>query len=482
MKKRSLRDMAIREEMGTVKNLKQDIASVCARLSNIILITFPFALCWFGYYAKRIANPFYLRGSLLVVAMFAVLYVIFSRIYDAFELSFHQVSELICSQLLSLLFADGIMFLTLWLMMRRFPNIFPALAALAGQAFFAAVWSAVADKCYFALFSAKPSALIYDVHCKTADLIREYGLERKFDIRAVVNVNECLRDMDMLEGIEVLFLNDLQSHDRNIFLKYCMERDITAYVSPRVGDLLLSGARRRHMFHLSVLQAERYHPGLAYLFTKRLMDITFSMAAILLFFPIMAVTAAAIKIYDGGPVLYKQARLTQNGRRFNMLKFRSMRVDAEKDGVARLSTGNSDTRVTPVGRVIRRLRIDELPQLFCTFTGSMSLVGPRPERPELAEQYAAELPEFSLRLQAKAGLTGYAQVYGKYSTLPYNKLQMDLMYIAHPSIWEDFRIILATAKVLFMPESTAGMEDGAAPIADERDGNAEVESVVNGTQ
>lgn len=463
-----------------MKNYKHSVLLACVNLLNIILLTVPFALCWFGYYAKRIADPFYLKGNLLVVAMFTVLYVIFSRIYDAFEISFHQVSELIGSQLLSLLFADGIMFLALCLMMRHFPNIFPALAALAGQALFAAVWSVVTDKCYFALFPAKPSAVIYDVHCEMGDLVHRYGLERKFDIRRVVNVNECWENMDMLDGIEVLFLNDLHSHDRNIFLKYCVEKDITAYVAPRVGDMLLSGARRKHMFHVSVLQVERYHPGLAYLFTKRLIDIVLSIVAILLLSPIMVITAAAIKICDGGPILYKQARLTQNGRCFNMPKFRSMRVDAEKDGVARLSAGDSDTRVTPVGRVIRKLRIDELPQLFCTLTGSMSLVGPRPERPEIAEQYTAELPEFSLRLQVKAGLTGYAQVYGKYNTLPYDKLQMDLLYIAHPSILEDLRILFATVKTLFMSESTEGME--ANVLLDQEIEAAKAENAVNSTQ
>jgi len=159
-------------------------------------------------------------------------------------------------------------------------------------------------------------------------------------------------------------------------------------------------------------------------------------------------------------VLYRQPRLTKNGKVFHVLKFRSMRVDAEKDGVARLSTGDKDDRITPVGRIIRKVRIDELPQLLNILGGSMSVVGPRPERPEIAEQYEKELPEFRLRLQVKAGLTGYAQVYGKYNTTPYDKLQMDLMYIANPSFLEDLRIIFATVKILFVPESTDGVGEG----------------------
>ena len=174
----------------------------------------------------------------------------------------------------------------------------------------------------------------------------------------------------------------------------------------------------------------------------------------------MAAVAIAIKLTDHGPIFYRQCRLTKDGKKFDVLKFRSMRVDAEKDGVARLSSGEHDDRITPVGHFIRKCRLDELPQLINILKGDMSLVGPRPERPEIAAQYEEELPEFDLRLQAKAGLTGYAQVYGKYNTTPYDKLQMDLMYISNPSIIEDIKIMFATVKILFMPESTEGISEG----------------------
>ena len=146
--------------------------------------------------------------------------------------------------------------------------------------------------------------------------------------------------------------------------------------------------------------------------------------------------------------------------------FRSMRVDAEADGVARLSTGDRDSRITPIGKLIRKCRIDELPQFINILKGDMSVVGPRPERPEIAAKYEKELPEFRLRLQAKAGLTGYAQIYGKYNTTPYDKLSMDLTYIAHPSVMQDLKLIFATIKILFKPESTAGIAEGQVTAAD----------------
>ena len=157
----------------------------------------------------------------------------------------------------------------------------------------------------------------------------------------------------------------------------------------------------------------------------------------------------------------KAAIVHPTGTGKSYIAFKLMRVDAEKDGVARLSTGDKDDRITKVGHIIRACRLDELPQLLNILKGDLSVVGPRPERPEIAAQYCEEMPEFALRLQAKAGLTGYAQVYGKYNTTPYDKLQMDLMYIAHPSLIEDLKIMLATVKILFMPESTEGVAEGA---------------------
>lgn len=280
------------------------------------------------------------------------------------------------------------------------------------------------------------------------------------DLRAAL-----AEDLALLERVEVVFLFGVHSHERNIILKQCIAQGVEVYLIPTIGDVLMSGAKRMHLFHLPILRAARYNPGPEYLFVKRAIDLAASGLALAVFSPVMLGAALAIRWTDGGPVFYRQKRLTQNGRVFEVLKFRSMRVDAEKDGVARLSTGKSDDRITPVGRVLRKYRLDELPQLINILRGEMSLVGPRPERPEIAAQYQQELPEFSLRLQAKAGLTGYAQVYGKYNTTPYDKLKMDLMYIANPSLGEDLMIIFATIKILFQPESTEGVNDGQTTAA-----------------
>ena len=207
---------------------------------------------------------------------------------------------------------------------------------------------------------------------------------------------------------------------------------------------------------------------------KRTMDIVASGLALILLSPIFLVTAIAVKS-DGGPAFYRQKRLTKGGKVFEILKFRSMRIDAEKYSGAVLSSGENDPRITKVGRIIRAYRLDELPQLINILKGDMSLVGPRPERPEIQAKIEKEVPEFSLRLQAKAGLTGYAQVYGKYNTSFYDKLLMDLMYISRPSILEDLTIILATLRILTSKESTEGVGESENALEYRRDDESVVE-------
>lgn len=334
------------------------------------------------------------------------------------------------------------------------------------QILLSAVWCRAAHIWYFSTFPAKRTAIIYDQREGMQNLISQYGLSKKFDVVAVDDVVGALdKDLSILEGVDVVFLCGIHSHERNVILKRCIAEDVQMYLVPRIGDVIMSGAKKMHMFHLPILRVERYDPAPEYLFLKRAVDLIIAGLALLILSPVMLIVAIAIKATDGGPVFYKQCRLTKDGKTFPVLKFRSMRVDAEKDGVARLSTGENDDRITPVGRFIRKCRLDELPQLLNILAGQMSLVGPRPERPEIAAQYEKELPEFALRLQTKAGLTGYAQVYGKYNTTPYDKLQMDLMYIANPSIIEDFKIMFATVKILFEAESTEGVDEGNVTAA-----------------
>ena len=428
------------------------------KILNIVLVSAVFSAGWFLYYVRQVSVTFTTVSGWLLPALFLVLYVLFARIYEGFSVSLYRISEIVGSQLLATALADAILCLVIGILMQRFPNLPVLLLLFVIQSVVIAAWSTLVHQWYFKTFPPKRSAIVYDSRAGMEELIGEYGLEKKFQILWTAPVEECLRDHHMLDGLEVVFLSDLHIRERNVILKYCILKGISVYTIPRIGDVIMSGAKRTHLFHLPILSIGRYCATPEQALLKRAFDIVVSAAALVCLSPILLLTALAIKLCDGGPVFYKQNRLTLNGKVFQILKFRSMRTDAEKDGVARLSMGERDTRVTAVGRVIRKVRIDELPQLLNVLKGDMAIVGPRPERPEIAAQYEKKLPEFRLRLQVKAGLTGYAQVYGKYNTTPYDKLQMDLMYIANPGILNDLSICIATVKVLFLPESTEGFQ------------------------
>jgi len=436
-----------------------DISISLTKLVNIIMMTIPFAVAWYSAYADKLWVRFAMRGHWLVIGLFVILYFSIGRIYDAFKISYSGIAEMVYSQMLALFEVDVIMYFVAALLIRKAPAVIPMLMVFVAQGVLSFVWSLISKTWYFKVFPAQRTIIIWDMRETSGHLFKKYNLWKKFNVVDIVHVETCLDNLSMLDDVDAVFLAGIQSHDRNRIAKYCLMHGITAHLIPRIGDLIVAGAKREHMFHLLMLKVERFNPTLEYLITKRVMDIVLSLVAIVLFSPLMIITAIAIKLEDGGPIFYKQTRLTKDGKVFRIVKFRSMRTDAEKDGVARLSTGDNDDRITKVGRFIRKARIDEMPQLFNIIKGELSIVGPRAERPELVAKYEAELPEFALRLQAKAGLTGYAQVYGKYNNTPYDKLLMDLMYIANASIFVDIRIIIATIKILFMTESTEGIDE-----------------------
>ncbi|MGN1195671.1 MAG: sugar transferase, partial [Acutalibacteraceae bacterium] len=278
-------------------------------------------------------------------------------------------------------------------------------------------------------------------------------------IRTVNSEKTSLEELyEYMNSVDAVFLCGVPSDYRNEVVKKCIATGKIAYVKPKISDTIIRGGRTIQLMNVPVYRCKRSDSSLIYQLGKRAADIAFSLIALVVLSPLMLIVALAIKAEDSGPVFYKQKRLTLNGKEFEIIKFRSMKPDAEKDGVARLAEDNDD-RITKVGRVIRKLRLDELPQLLNILSGSMSIVGPRPERPEIAREYEESIPEFSLRLQVKAGLTGYAQVYGKYNTPPYDKVQMDLMYVANQSFSEDIRLILMTLKIMFIPSSTEGVNE-----------------------
>lgn len=440
-----------------------------------LLNTAAFAVCWYAYYEKWLYLTFEGYGDYMVIGFFCALYTVFVHLYGGFDLLTSRVSELIYSHVISLAMTGFFMFVVLWMLIRaHVPHILPLLLCLAVCAAFSALWSLIASRLTDKIVPAKKTVLIYDNKEAYKNGVQIAKTQR--NRLEMVGEAEASRPMDALEaqlrdtGAEAVLLCGIASSRRNDILKYCIDHDILAYVRPNIGDLLISNGQNLRMNHLPVLLCQRAAPSVFYLGFKRLMDILISGAALILTSPFMLATAIAIKAYDGGPVMFTQKRMTLNRKEFVIHKFRSMKVDADKGGKG-IVTMQNDDRITPVGKFIRACRLDELPQLYDIFIGNMTIVGPRPERLETIELYEKDMPEFGLRLQVKAGLTGYAQVYGKANTSPYDKLQMDLMYIGEQGVLTDLKIILATIKILFMPESTEGFAEEKDALPEENAAN-----------
>lgn len=431
-------------------------------LKGLIIAAFSGSLyyCWIEFYNPYIPTPFFRLGNYFMGAIFVALYTMFVKVYGGFLVGTSPVTDLVFSQIISIGFLQGFCYVIFSLLSYRLVSLLPFILMFVIFSVVAAVWCLAADYVYFKIHKPKNTIFVYENVDSYYSLRGIEKISKRFTVKEKVNCKECsLRDLfEKIRDADAVVLCGVHSDYRNEVVKHCIAKGKVAYVKPKISDTIIRGGRTIQLLNVPVYRCRRSDQSLIYTAVKRFFDIVLSLIAIIISSPVMAATAVAIKAYDGGEAFYRQVRLTTNGKRFKLIKFRSMIQNAEKDGVARLAA-EGDSRITPVGRFIRKTRLDELPQLFNILKGDMSFVGPRPERPEIAEQYEKDMPEFALRLQVKAGLTGYAQVYGKYNTPPYDKVQMDLMYIANQSLLEDMRLMLMTFKIMFVPSSTEGVEE-----------------------
>ncbi len=431
---------------------------------GLLFQTAVYAYIWLEYYYPIISR-FTLRlkyernGHLGIFFIYFVLLYFFTSTYGGLKIGYLKSLDLFLSQVFSLLFVNVLTYFQLSLMNNWWlkPDYF--LMATVVQLLFAAVWSNICNLFYRKVFPPRDLLLVYGER-PIEDIMQKFASRKdKYNIVKCINIKEGMaaveKEAEKKYGAVVLW--DIPTEERNKLLKFCYSRSVRVYMMPKIPDVLIKGSDQLHLFDTPILLTREYALTVEQRIAKRVIDIVCALILVVITSPFMLITAVCIKCYDGGPVLYKQVRCTMGGRKFKIMKFRSMRVDAEKDGVARLASKN-DSRITPVGRFIRAVRIDELPQLFNILAGDMSFIGPRPERPEIIEQYVEEMPEFVFRMKVKAGLAGYAQVYGKYNTTPYDKLKLDLSYIENYSVWMDLRLMLLTLKILFRAESTEGVD------------------------
>ncbi len=440
-------------------------------LTSALILAVEIGIYWFAwnrYFSQAAGTPFFRKGDWLMVAIYAILLLFFSRMYGGLKIGYLEKGNVLYSQILSVILVNLITYLQIALLAKRFLNIIPFLILFACQVIAICIWTFLANRLFQGLFPPRQMLLVYGNRPSLTLMDKMNCRKDRYQIRQVVHIDDGVgRIKEMIPDFDAVVICDVPSQIRNQILKHCYGKGIRVYMTPKISDILIRSAEDVNLFDTPLIMARNGRMPVEQAFVKRVMDVVIAGAACVIASPFMLLTALAVKLQDGGPALYKQKRLTIGGREFYVYKFRSMRVDAEKDGVARLASAG-DSRITPVGSFIRKVRLDELPQLFNILRGDMSIVGPRPERPEIAAQYEAEMPEFQYRLRVKAGLTGYAQVYGKYNTTPYDKLKLDLHYIQNYSVMLDLKLMIQTVKILFMKESTEGVEAGKRTAAREK--------------
>ena len=418
-----------------------------------------FAWVWYSVYRGQIDEPFWRKGNWVLIAIYGLMFALFAKLYGGLKVGYLKRIDVFYSLTLALLCTNVVEYLEITLINRWFLSVWPMIEMTGIQLVLIIIWIFGSRYIYSGLYRARRLLVIYGDRDPGDDLIHKMNSRKdKYDISGKVHIREGEEKIHaMMEDYEGVIIWDLPSQIRNKYLKYCFSHSIRCYMSPKISDIILLGTDRIHLFDTPLLMCRNQGLSMEQRAAKRLLDIVVSGLGIIVSSPIMLIIAIAVKAYDGGPVFYLQDRLTYRGKEFRIRKFRSMCVDSEKNG-ARLASKH-DSRITPVGHVLRNLHLDELPQLFNVFAGDMSLVGPRPERDVIMQEYEQEIPEFHYRLKVKAGLTGYAQVYGKYNTTPYDKLKLDLFYIENYSFLLDIKLLFMTVKIFFQKEVSEGVDD-----------------------
>ena len=407
------------------------LLNYCANLIMILFEMMCFSYVWFVYYNPLMTNKFGERGHWGVIGLYVLLAFFFTQSLGGFHIGYLEASDIFSSHALAIIMSAVVEYFIVVLAVRSYVSVYPLVCMSVIEIIFSIIWTMLVRNLYQKLYPPRRMLVIYGNY-PPDDLIAKINSRKdKYNICMSVSYKVgYVKLYTMAKEYEAVVLCDLPAEARNQIMKYCYQESIRTYVTPKISDILLSAADDIHLFDSPLLLLRNEGLTIDQRFFKRIEDIVFSLIGIIISSPLMLIIAVCIKLYDGGPVFFKQPRYKKG-----------------------------DTRVTPVGKVIRAAHVDELPQLFNILKGEMSLVGPRPEWKTVVDKYVEVVPEFALRTKVKAGLTGYAQVYGKYSTTPYDKVRLDIKYIENYSLWLDLKLILLTVKILFKKDKTEGVDE-----------------------
>lgn len=401
----------------------------------------------------------------ITVTTFVIVGTLFLRIYGVYDVGRRKSKPIIYSLVLATLFTDIVVYLQLMIMNTITPSIYAfklsSIGALLLAYFFQVIVIIIfvyGGNAVFFKFHDPESCCIITSSQESLDCIVRAVLrfKKQYKIDYIVDY----RDENVLETVAkatTVFIYNIPVVERSKIVRFCYKNKINIYINPEIEDIVEMNAKYYLLDDISILNANVKAWTMEQRIAKKLLDMGLAVLLGIITSPIWVICAVAIKLYDGGPVFFKQKRATIHGRVFELYKFRTMRENVENRSVT-----DHDDRITKPGKILRKTRIDELPQLINILKGDMSFVGPRPEMLENVEAYEEQLPEFRYRLRVKAGLTGYAQISGKYNTTPKDKLIMDLMYIEQFSILRDIQLIFQTFIVLLKSDSTEAFSDGQA--------------------
>lgn len=441
----------------TLSGAKNIIRTVEGAL-ELLLLSAVYYQVWRRGYDTQMFPEYYGYGKYVLAGVYGMLVLCLFSTMDGFRFGYLRISDVLISQVIALFAVNFITYWQLSLIANEMISVLPMLLVMAIDIVLALVCTVVYSWVYHKVYVPKDMIMVFG---RDEAVTLKFKMETrpdKYRVAKLISVEEGLeRICEEIVKYDAVIINDVQADIRNRILKFCYEKELRTYLTPKITDIIVRGAAGINLFDTPLLLVRG--KGLTPLqrALKRAMDLVICLLVMIVAAPIMLIVAIAIKLEDGGPVFYKQARATLDGDVFYILKFRSMIVDAEKHGESIPATGR-DPRITKVGRITRATRIDELPQLLNIIKGDMSIVGPRPERVEHMEKYSHNIPEFYFRTKVKGGLTGYAQIYGKYNTTPYDKLRLDMMYIENYSLLLDIKLIFMTLRIMLKKESTEGFE------------------------
>ncbi len=438
----------------------QDLKGVLRKVEGVFevfILAVVYYLIWRITYRAEDVSFFYGNWKVVLVLIYAFMILLIFYLCDSFKFGHRKLSEVVISQWISLIIVDFITYFQLCLINVKLLSPLPMVMILVLDVVIALFCSFIFARIYHSIYVPQNMVMIYGNE-KAVDL--KFKMDERPDKYCVTKIIPYTvgfeKMMQEIGGHDAVIINDVPAQVRNDILKYCYTNQVRTYVVPKVSDIIIRGGEEISLFDtpLYLVKGRGLNPAQA--FFKRALDLVLCIIALIPGLPIMGIVALAIKLEDHGPVFYKQKRVTKGGKAFEILKFRSMVVDADKITVNLAS--ESDPRITKVGHVIRAMRLDELPQILNILKGDMSWVGPRPEQVSYTEEFIKDMPEYALRTKVKGGLTGYAQIYGKYNTSPYDKARLDLMYIENYSFFLDIKLIFMTVQIMFKKDSTEGID------------------------